>query len=332
MKLSRLFKSVLAVTAFSLVASAASAENLRLRFHTFYGSEIDQAAKRMQDTLREKSDNKIRMQYFRGGELVSSDQFVEAVSRGTIDIAYGVSSYWPGQVDVANIEAGLPGAWTSYEEARAVFKKMDPIIAEAYEEKGVVLIGRGYGSDYDLLTKQPVKSLDDLKSMKIRSTGQMARLLKEFDVPTVFLPAEELYVGLSTGVIDGALYGGPLEYEQLKLNEVAKNYTSLNLLNPGWIETIIINKKVWDKMSDNQKTLVKDAVNQYADDIHQWLDDGNKKLMNEAKLFEFATLDQEDTRKLANAAEKIWQEEAAKSERNAQLIEILMENKKEQGR
>jgi chemotaxis regulatin CheY-phosphate phosphatase CheZ len=85
-------------------------------------------------------------------------------------------------------------------------------------------------------------------------------------------------------------------------------------------------------MSDNQKTLVKDAVNQYAEDIHQWLDDGNKKLMNEAKLFEFATLDQEDTRKLASAAEKIWQEEAAKSERNAQLIEILMENKKEQGR
>ncbi len=125
-----------------------------------------------------------------------------------------------------------------------MFKKLDPIIAEAYEEKGVVLIGRGYGSDYELLTKEPVKSLEDLKKMKIRSTGQMARLLKEFDVPTVFLPAEELYVGLSTGVIDGVLYGGPLEYEQLKLNEVAKNYTSLNLLNPGWIETIIINKKV----------------------------------------------------------------------------------------
>ncbi|MDK7178487.1 hypothetical protein QP445_13780, partial [Micrococcus luteus] len=102
---------------------------------------------------------------------VSSDQFVEAVGRGTIDIAYGVGSYWPGQVDVGNIEAGLPGAWTSVEEAREVFKKLDPIIAEAYEEKGVVLIGRGYGSDYELLTKEPVKSLEDLKKMKIRSTG-----------------------------------------------------------------------------------------------------------------------------------------------------------------
>ena len=332
MKLSHLFKSVLTVTALSLVTSSVSAENIRLRFHTFFGSEMDTAAKHMQDTLREKSDNKIRMQYFRGGEIVSSDQFVEAVSRGTIDIAHGVGSYWPGQVDIGNIEAGLLGAWTSVEEAREVFEKLDPIIAESYAEKGVVLIGRGYGSDYELLTKQPVASLEDLKSMKIRSTGQMARLLKEFNVPTVFLPAEELYVGLSTGVIDGVLYGGPLEYEQLKLNEVAKNYTSLNLLNPGWIETIIINKKVWDKMNDKQKDLVKEVVNQYAEDIHNWLDEGNKKLMNEGELFTFSLLNEEDTKKLSDAAEKIWEEEAAKSERNAKAIDILLENKKLRGR
>lgn len=332
MKLSRLLKTVIATTALSLVATSVSAENIRLRFHSFYGSEMDTAAKRMQETLREKSDNKIRMQYFRGGELVSSDQFVEAVARGTIDIAYGVGSYWPGQVDIGNIEAGLPGAWTSADEAKAVFENLDPIIAEAYEEKGVVLIGRGYGSDYELLTKQPVASLDDLKSMKIRSTGQMARLLKSFDVPTVFLPAEELYVGLSTGVIDGVLYGGPLEYEQLKLNEVAKHYTSLNLLNPGWIETIIINKKVWEKMNEEQQAILKESVNLYAEEIHQWLDDGNKKLMEEGELFEFASLNQEDTLQLSTAAEKIWEEEAAKSERNAKAIEILMENKKQQGR
>ena len=121
MKLSHLFKSVLTVTALSLVTSSVSAENIRLRFHTFFGSEMDTAAKHMQDTLREKSDNKIRMQYFRGGEIVSSDQFVEAVSRGTIDIAHGVGSYWPGQVDIGNIEAGLPGAWTSVEYSLVFF-------------------------------------------------------------------------------------------------------------------------------------------------------------------------------------------------------------------
>src|SRR5690625_2996347 len=234
MKFTKFIQLGLAATVLGVTALAAQAETVRLRFHTFYGTEMDHAAKKMQQTLKEESDGRIRMQYFRGGELVESPQFVEAVGRGTIDIAYGVGSYWPGQVNIGNIEAGIPGAWTSVEEAQAAFEKINPLLEEAYAEQGVVLIGRGLGSDYELLTKEPVNSLDDLKRMKIRATGQMARVLEGFDVPTVFLPAEELYVGLSTGVIDGVLYGGPLEYEQLKLNEVAKHYTTLNMLKPGW--------------------------------------------------------------------------------------------------
>lgn len=332
MKLKKIMRGTIAIAVLSVFAAGVSAENVRLRFHTFYGTEMDGAAKKLQNTIKEKSDNNIRIRYFRGGELVDSEQFVDAVARGTIDIAYGVGSYWPGQIDVANVEAGLPGAWTSTEEAREVFEKLDPLIAEAYAEKGVVLIGRGYGSDYELLTKEPVNSLEDLKKMKIRATGQMAKVLKEFDIPTVFLPAEELYVGLSTGVIDGVLYGGPLEYEQLKLNEVAKHYTSLNLLKPGWIETIIVNKKVWDKMNAEQKEIVQEAVGQYALDIHDWLESGNQKLMKEAKLFEFNTLSPEDSAQLSKAAEKIWEEESKKSDRAAQAVQILYDNAKQQGR
>lgn len=323
--------SVIAV-AMSMMAGQAAAETVRLRFHTYYGTEMDPIAKKMQDTVRKESDGSLRIQYFRGGELVESDQFVDATARGTIDIAYGVGSYWPGQVDIANVEAGLPGAWTSADEARGVFEKLNPLLEEAYAEKGVTLIGRGFGSNYDLLTKGPVDSLDDLKGVKIRATGQMAKVLNEFDIRTVFLPAQELYVGLSTGVIDGVLYGGPIEYEQLKFDEVAKNYTFLNLLNPGWTDTIIANTKVWDKLSDEQRSIVTKAVRQYAAEIHAWLEEGNAKVIKEGKNFTFKTIPAEDSAALSQAAQKIWQEEAAKSERAAKAVKILEENAKAQGR
>ncbi|HLR12561.1 MAG TPA: ABC transporter substrate-binding protein, partial [Burkholderiaceae bacterium] len=150
-----IFKTTLLGVALAFAATSASADNIRLRFHTYYGTEMDAIAKKMQDMVREESDGSMRIQYFRGGELVDSDQFVEATAGGTIDVAYGVGSYWPGQVDIANIEAGLPGAWTSADEAREVFEQLNPILEEAYEEKGVKLIGRGFGSNYDLLTKEP---------------------------------------------------------------------------------------------------------------------------------------------------------------------------------
>ena len=78
MKLSHLFKSVLTVTALSLVTSSVSAENIRLRFHTFFGSEMDTAAKHMQDTLREKSDNKSEHKRPGGGFQADECDFRQA--------------------------------------------------------------------------------------------------------------------------------------------------------------------------------------------------------------------------------------------------------------
>lgn len=336
MKLSLFLKSTLAVSvAASIMASQAmAADTVRLRFHTFYGTEMDGIAKEFRNAVKEASDGTLRIQYFRGGELVDSDQFVEAVSRGTIDIGYGVGSYWPGQVNIGNIEAGLPGAWVDADEARDVFENqgLDDLAAEAYAEKGVKLIGRGYGSNYDLLTREPVTSLEDLQSMRIRATGQFAEVLQAFDIPTVFLPAEELYVALSTGVIDGAVYGGPVEYEQLKLHEAADNYTFMNILNPGWIETAIINQDSWDGLSEEHQEILRAGIAQYAQGIHEWLEEGNQRLIEEGELFNFASLSDADAKRLTEAAQTIWQAEADKSERNASAVKILVDNATEKGR
>ena len=336
MNLSALVKSALATSfAVSMLASqVAYAETVRLRMHTFYGTEVDQIASDLRDRVKEASDGSIRIQFFRGGELVDSDQFVEAVAQGSIDIAHGVGSYWPGTVGIGTIEAGLPGAWVNVEEARDIFANqgLDKVIADAYEEKGVKLIGRGFGSDYGLVTTKPINSLEDLSDMRIRATSSIATVLEKFDIPTAFIPGEELYVALSTGVIDGAIYGGPIEYEQLRINEVAGYYTDLNLLNPGWTENMLINPRTWERMSKEQQQILTAELDQYLLDIHNWLDEGNQRLIDEGELFEFFTLPEEDSRSLAEASLPIWKEEAARSERNARAVEILIENAKAQGR
>ncbi len=318
--------------ALAAVATTASADTVRLRFHTFYGTEIDHIAKKFRTAVKEASGGSLRIQYFRGGELVASDQFADAVSKGTIDIVHGTGGYWSGQIDVGNIEAGLPGAWASVDEAKALFEstEVDALLTEAYAEAGTLYLGKGYGHNYDLLTKEPVTSLEDLKTRKIRATSNVAKVLSVFDIPTVYLPAQELYIGMSTGVIDGAIYGGPVEYEQLKLNETAQNYTFMNMLMPGWTETFLANPAAWEKLSDEHKQILETAIAQFADDIHQWLAEGNAGVAEGT--FEYATLPDADSKALTEAAQGVWQEEAARSDRNAQLINLLIDNAKAQGR
>lgn len=318
--------------ALATIGTTASADTVRLRFHTFYGTEIDPIAKDFRDAVKEASGGSLRIQYFRGGELVASDQFVDAVSKGTVDIVHGTGGYWSGQVDIGNIEAGLPGAWTSVEEAKALFEspEVDGLLSEAYAEAGTVYLGKGYGHNYDLLTKEPVTSLDDLKTRKIRATSNVAKVLDVFGIPTVYLPAQELYIGMSTGVIDGAIYGGPVEYEQLKLHEAATHYTFLNMLMPGWTETFLANPAAWEKLSDEHKAILETEIAKFADGIHNWLAEGNEGV--EEGTFEFATLPEADSAALTQAAQGVWQEEAARSDRNAELINILVENAKAKGR
>ncbi|MCV2881578.1 TRAP transporter substrate-binding protein [Actibacterium sp. XHP0104] len=313
-------------------ASAASADTVRIRFHTFYGTEIDAIADKFKDAVKEASNGELRIQYFRGGELVASDQFADAVSKGTLDIVHGHGGYWSGQVDIGNIEAGLPGGWTSVEEAKAFFEspEVNALLTEAYTDAGTVFLGKGYGHSYDLLTKEPVTSLEDLKTRKIRATSNVAKVLDHFGIPTVYLPAQELYIGMSTGVIDGAIYGGPVEYEQLKLHEAGQHYTYLNMLMPGWTETFLANPESWNSLSDEHKAILETAIAQFAEDIHQWLAAGNEGVAEGT--FIYATLPAEDSKALTEAAQGVWQEEAGRSERNAKLIEALVANAKAQGR
>jgi TRAP-type C4-dicarboxylate transport system substrate-binding protein len=314
------------------VATTAAADTVRLRFHTFYGTEIDHIAKKFRKSVKDASNGTLRIQYFRGGELVASDQFADAVAKGTIDIVHGTGGYWSGQIDVGNIEAGLPGAWASVDEAKALFDsaEVDALLTSAYADAGAVYLGKGYGHNYDLLTKEPVTSLADLKTRKIRATSNVAKVLSAFDIPTVYLPAQELYIGMSTGVIDGAIYGGPVEYEQLKLHETAQNYTFMNMLMPGWTETFLANPAVWEKLSDEHKQILEAAIQQFADDIHQWLAEGNEGVAEGT--FEYATLPDADSKALTPAAQGVWAEEAARSERNKALVDALIANAKAQGR
>ncbi|WP_421864518.1 TRAP transporter substrate-binding protein DctP [Motiliproteus sp.] len=325
---------VAAGTATMMSTSANAAKTVRLRMQRFYGTENEANMKRFAKLVKEASGGSLRITNFSGGELVPNDQMADAVGKGTLDMALGYGGYWPGQIDIATIESGLPGMWPNRDEADYLFHGMGlhDLVAEAYAEKGIRHMGISYGGGYDLLTKEPIKSLDDLKKMKIRATPAVAKTFKELGIPTVNLPAQELYVALSTGVIDGCIYGGTMEYRDLKLVEVAKHYTSLNMITPGWTDCILMNEKKWAKLSEEHKAILTMAVTQLAADQYNWFNNGNREAASEEGLFVFNTLSAEDSKRITAAAQDVWKAEADRSPRNAKAIELAVKMAKATGR
>lgn len=308
----------------STVTTAVAADKVRLRMQSYWGKEAKDIFEEFTDNVKIASDGVFNIRRYEGGSIVPDADMMSAVSKGTLDMAEGYGGYWPGKVNIAGIEAGLPGAWTTFEEAMHIFHEMGLIdlVREDYAEHNIHYLGPMFGGDYDLLTKEPVTSLEDMKKMKIRATPSISKVLQELDIPTVFLPGSELYVGLSTGVIDGCIYGGPLEYKSMKLYEAAPHYTRLNMVNPGYTDCVLINKDKWDSFTDAQRKIIEMAYANHAASMHAWIYAGNKAA-SDGGLFKFSSLNAEDSAKLQQASQVVWAEEAKKSERNQKAIDIL---------
>ena len=84
----------------------------------------------------------------------------------------------------------------------------------------------------DILSKKPIRRLEDLQGLKIGAQGMSPDVAKALGVALVNLPYPELYTALQQGVID-AVFWVDAGFVPFKLHEVAKFHTALGLTGGG---------------------------------------------------------------------------------------------------
>jgi TRAP-type C4-dicarboxylate transport system substrate-binding protein len=84
----------------------------------------------------------------------------------------------------------------------------------------------------DILSKKPIRKLEDLQGLKVGAQGMSPDVAKALGVALVNLPYPELYTALQQGVID-AVFWVDAGFIPFKLQEVAKHHTALGLTGGG---------------------------------------------------------------------------------------------------
>jgi TRAP-type transport system periplasmic protein len=84
----------------------------------------------------------------------------------------------------------------------------------------------------DILSKKPIRKLEDLQGLKVGAQGMSPDVAKSLGVALVNLPYPELYTALQQGVID-AVFWVDAGFVPFKLHEVAKFHTALGLTGGG---------------------------------------------------------------------------------------------------
>ncbi|MBQ7608373.1 MAG: TRAP transporter substrate-binding protein DctP [Desulfovibrionaceae bacterium] len=163
------------------------------------------------DIVREKTNGRINIKVYHNSQLMSGMQTSEflLVRNGTIDFALASTINWSPQVKQLNLPCMpffVAQAQDRYKAIDAIEKgKSGKMLIDAIEKKGVHFIGWGENGFRELTTNKKVKSLSDLKGMKIRVVGSPIFIdtFRALGANPTTINWSEAIVGFQQGTVDG---------------------------------------------------------------------------------------------------------------------------------
>lgn len=220
--------------------------------------------------VKERTQGRIVIEVYHSKQLGEEKAVVEQVQLGGIDmtrVSISVTAAFAPELDALQ----LPYL---YRDEQHMWKVLNgPVgqdIFKKLEASNFVGLGWFESGARSFYTKKQVKTVGDLKGMKIRvqQSPLMVGLVEGLGATATPMAFGEVYSALQTGVIDGAENNWP-SYLSTGHYEVAKYFvTDEHTRVP---EIIIGSKRVFDKLSKEDQALIaqaaKDAV---AYQIKQW--------------------------------------------------------------
>jgi TRAP-type C4-dicarboxylate transport system substrate-binding protein len=230
-----------------------SSEIISLRYSIFFPSTHEQciAGEKWAKEIEKKTDGRIKIEVYPGGTIAKADETFNGVTAGIADIGMSCFAYNGGRfpvMEAVDLPLGYPDGKTATVTANEFFKKMNP--DELKDVKVLYIHAHGPGL---LHTKKPVNKIEDIKGLKIRSTGLSAKVVSALGGVPVAMPQGATYESLQKGVVDGTF--APIEtLKGWKQGEVIKHTTNSRSIGYTTAMYVIMNKKKWDALpSDVQK-------------------------------------------------------------------------------
>ncbi len=219
--------------------------------------------------VAELTDGKFQIQLFGPGELVPAFQVLDAVQNGTVESGYTASYFYVGKDPTFAFATAMPfGLNTRQQSAWMIRGDGLKLCNEFFKSYNVNYIPMGHtGAQMGGWFRKEIKSLDDMKGLKMRIGGLTGEIMKRMGVVPQSIPAGDIYPALERGTIDAVEYVGPFDDEQLSLYKVAKYY-----YYPGWWEGCVqvgnfINIDRWNELPQSYKAALEVASNEGTSNI-----------------------------------------------------------------
>jgi TRAP-type C4-dicarboxylate transport system substrate-binding protein len=225
--------------------SAAEQKPIKLTYaffapaQTFPGKQMEHWA----SELEKRTGGLVKVETFPGGTLLGARDMYDGVRNGIADIGLGAPSYDPGRFPLTSgvsLPVGFPNATVGSLTLWELTKEFQPAEFSDFKIIAMFTTEPGY-----IQSRAPVRTLEDLKGMKLRAAGTGVPVLKALGAAPVGMPMPDVPQAIQTGVIDGTMTS----------REVLKDFKLAEMLHyvadyPSVVVTFaaVMDKKRWDKL------------------------------------------------------------------------------------
>lgn len=308
--------NLIAVALGSLAISAVNAETITIKVANYFAAEHPQniaLKEKFKPLIEQKSQGALKVDIFENNKLGGEQQFYTGVRNGTIDIGL------PGMIMQGDVpKMGIP-EWPfllrDFKHAKAVL--LGPIgkeMAESLEQThGVHVLAWSVNGFRMFSTSRQVANMQDFKGLRMRMPNSpvFVKLGQALGCNVSPMPLSEVFTAMEQKVVDGQ--ENPIAVVRSSgFYEVQTNILETrHAFSPN---VLIVSKKLWAKLSAEQKKIVEDAAKAYADYEWQLSENGyedDKKFLMEKKM-KFITPDANFRQQMEAAVQPIYEEYYAK--------------------
>jgi TRAP-type mannitol/chloroaromatic compound transport system substrate-binding protein len=294
---------------------------------------LGEGAEKFAQWVDSASNGRLRIKVYGAGELVPALEVFNAVSIGTAEMGHTAAYYWAGKVPSAPLFAAIPfgmnaqqfNAWYYSGGGKELWE-------EAYAPQGVIpFLCGNTGVQMGGWFNKEIKSVSDLKGLKMRIPGWGGKVITKAGGSAVTLAGPEIYTSLERGIIDATEWIGPYHDYKLGLHKVAKYYYYPGWHEPGTALELIVNKKAFDALPHDLQEIIRTAaartniwiLSEFESQNNTYL----QKLINEEKV-QVKEFPKEVLMELKKLAKEVAEEETAKDPQAKKVYDSMMAFKK----
>jgi TRAP-type mannitol/chloroaromatic compound transport system substrate-binding protein len=223
---------------------------------------LQTSAERLARSITAMSDGHLKITVYPAGSLVRPFEVFDAVGAGAADMYHSSEVYFqsksPALVFFASAPYGMSAnevcSWVYFGGGQALWDEVDA----PFNIKPLMALNTGVqmGGWFN----KEVNTPEDFKGLRYRMPELGAEVLRRMGATVVTTPADQIASALKSGAIDASEFVGPWVDMAMGLDKGADYYYYPGFHEPSAIETLGINKTLWDGLSASERALIEAAA------------------------------------------------------------------------